>query len=614
MLSAPPMNPPNHDGPPPAEEETSSSFTEKWRRRRARVSGFHLRDYWWKFLDAWEKRRGLRRTVYAAGLIGALAVATWSWIYPWWVERNAISMARQWLVAGRLDRAPAAVRQALENAPGHPESWQLAADLARRLKNQPLAVEYSRHAASLAPGTPDLALSWAADALLAEQPEVAEKALATLSPDALAHSSHAQRILGELARRRVQLTPARNYFEAALRLDGPVAIDEVPLGSILLHSRDAVERRRGLDLLTHWVTDREWGANALRTLLGDALEHDDRPAMLRWAQALRVHPRCTLGDIPNCLLALGRADPAQFAAVLALLEKESAPRATAAAQLIAWLNQTGHSAEAIAWVESLPPGLTRLPPVAVVVAEALRLSAAWEKLSAWVTSGDWGNELDFLRLVYGLQASRQLGQTARSDELWRTLQGNAQANGAVALVAADTLYSWGWQDEGLTLLWLAADQPGVTIQALGSLARHYQLQRDAEGQYRAFRRLLSLRTQDAAIANNFAFFAALTGKDSTQVEELSLRNFQQFPEDPVYRATRAFVLITQDHAAEALTLLQPVARGWGKSPALALVYGLALAGTGRLDEARPVLGSLEVASLTVAEAAMVAKALAGTGR
>ena len=603
------MTQPNHDAPPPPEEETSSPFTKKWRRRRARVSAFHLRDYWWQFLDAWENRRALRRTVYAAILIGGLAVATWIWIYPWWFERNAISMARQWLVAGRLDRAPAAVRQALENAPGHPESWQLAADLARRLKNQPLAVEYSRHAASLAPGTPDLALAWAADALLADQPEVAEKALATLSAEDLANSSHAQRILGELARRRVQLTPARDYFEAALRLDGPVAIDEVPLGSILIHSRDAAERRRGLDLLTHWVADREWGANALRTLLGDALEQDDRPAMLRWAQALRVHPRCTLGDIPNCLLALGRADPAQFAAVLAVLEKESAPRASSAAQLIAWLNQTGHSAEAIAWVETLPPGLTRIPPVAVVAAEALRLAGAWEKLSAWVTAGDWGDELDFLRLVYGLQASRQLGQTARSDDLWRTLQGNAQANGAVALVAADTLYSWGWQDEGLTLLWLAADQPGVTIQALGTLARYYQLQRDAEGQYRAFRRLLSLRTQDAAIANNFAFFAALTGKDPAQAEELARRNFDRNPQNLIYRSTLAFVLSTQDRAAEALTLLQPVARTWQKSPALTLSYGLALAGTGKIAEARPVLGSLESATLTVQEEAMIAQAL-----
>ena len=608
------MTQPNHDAPPPPEDETSSPFTRKWRRRRARVSAFQVRDYWWKWLDAWERQRWLRRGTYALLGVITLALAAWLWIYPWWFERNAIRMARQWLQAGRLDRAPAAVQQALVHAPTHPESWQLAADLARQQKNQLLAVEYSRHAAGLGPGTPALALGWAADAVLAGQLEEAEKALATLTPADLAESSHAQRLLGEIARRRVQLTLARARFEAALRLDGPEAVDEVPLGSILLLSRTPAERRRGLGLLARWSTNAEWGAIALRTLLADALAHDDRPAMLRWAQSLRVHPRCTLGDIPDCLQALGRADPAQFTAVLAVLEKDYATKPGPAAQLIAWLNQTGHSAEAIPWIERLPPDLTKRAPVAVVAAEAFRLAGEWEKLDAWVTAGDWGNEMDFLRLVYGLAASRKLGQPARSEDLWRTLQGTAQANGVQALFAADTLYAWGWTDDGLTLLWMAADQAGAGVEALGTLARHYQVQRDADGQYRAFRRLLSLRTKDPAIANNFVFFAALTGKDPAQVEELSLRNFQRFPQNPIYRATRAFVLLTQDRAAEALTLLQPVARGWKKSPALALAYGLALARTGRLAEARPVLGSLDVASLTVAEAAMVAKALAGTGR
>jgi predicted Zn-dependent protease len=599
----------NQDDKDRAADGTDSPFSKQLKRRVARVSAFDLRDGWWRFLDAWETHRALRRSVYASLTLIAVVGVLWFWAYPWWTERNAISMARQWLDANRLDHAGEAVQQALAKAPERPEVWQLAAELARRQKNPALAVDYSRQAAQLVPGDPGLVLAWATDALLANQTDAAERALATLSAPVIAGSAPAQRIAGEIARRRVQLTLARDHFETALRLDGPVAIDEVPLGTILIHSRDPAERQRGLALLTRWATDREWGANALRTLLGDALDRDDRPAMLRWAEALRVHPRCTLGDIPNCLRALSLADETGFATVLAVLEKTSAANAGLAARLIEWLNQIGRSTEAAQWVKGLPPALTHNPPVLVVAAESLRLSSQWEALGTWVNDGNWSGDVDFLRLVYGLQASRKLGQTTRADELWRTLQARAQTNGVQALFAADALYAWGWPDDGLTLLWMAADQPRTTLEALGTLARHYQVRRDGEGQYRAFRRLHSLRAQDEGIANNFAFFAALTGKDPVEADEVARRNFGHDSHNLIYRSTYAFVLLSQNHAAEALTLLEPVARDWKKSPPLALVYGLALAGTGRKEEAGPVLNSLDPATLTTQEVAMIKQAL-----
>ena len=600
----------NKDDKDRTADGTASPFTKRWRRRAERVSAFDLRDWWWRFLDAWDEHRALRRAAYALLALIVTAGCSWIWVYPWWTERNAISMARQWLAAGRLDYAAGAVQQALIKAPDRPDVWQLAAELARRQKNLPLAVERARYAAKLAPEDTALVLAWATDALLANLTDEAERALATLPSAEIADSAAAQRIAGEIARRRVRLTSARNHFEAALRLDGPVAIDEVPLGTVLIYSRESTERRRGLALLARWTGDRDWGANALRTLLGDALDHDDRPAMLRWAEALRAHPRCTLGDIPNCLRALARADESHFAAVVALLEANSAGNPVQAAQLIEWLNQIGRSPEAVHWLDGLPPALTRNPPVLVVAAEALRLSSEWMKLSAWVDEANWSGDVEFLRLLYGLQASRRLGDTARAEEWWRTLQGKAQSNGVQALFAADTLYAWGWQDDGLKLLWMAADQPRVTLEALGTLARHYQVQRDAEGQYQAFRRLHSLRAKDAGIANNFACFAALTGKDLTEAEEIARRNFGQDSHNLVYRSTLALVLIAQNRATDALTLLEPVAHDWQKSPALALPYGLALAATGRQDKAGPVLSSLDPATLTTQEVTMIKQALA----
>jgi len=99
-----------------------------------------------------------------------------------------------------------------------------------------------------------------------------------------------------------------------------------------------------------------------------------------------------------------------------------------------------------------------------------------------------------------------------------------------------------------------------------TLARHYRVQRDATGQYLAFRRLHSLRPQDPAIANNYAFFAALTGKDSSVARKLADEIHAADAADQTYRATLAFVLLKQDRPTESLNLLRPVATQWKLSP------------------------------------------------
>jgi predicted Zn-dependent protease len=603
------MDHPNHPNGVPPEDQTSSPFQKRWRRRSARVTNFRLRDLWWRLLDYLETRHALRRSLYAALALLVVIGAAWAWAYPWWMRRNALSIARQWMAAGRYDYASETLKQALADSPERPEVWRLAAELARRRRSLAEAVDYSHHAATLDPENTEFTLQWAEDALLAEQPDTAEQALATLPAARLAGSSHAQRLAGEIARRRVELTAARTHFETALRFDGPVAIDEVPLGSILIFSRDPVERQHGLALLAKWAPDREWGATALRPLLGDALDHDDRAAMLKWGETLRAHPHCTLADIPNCLLALSRADSAKFAEVLAILEKNQAVNSSQIALLVSWLNQIGRGAEAVRWVQQLPPALTGKPPVVVVAAEAFRQASDWTGLNAWVAGGDWGRDVEFIRLAYGMQAARQLGNKARADELWQTLQGETQANGVHALFAADTFYTWGWPDEAAILLWKVADQPGVALPALGTLARHYQMQRDAEGQFRTFRRLHAVRAQDASIANDFAFFAALTANESASAEQIALANHKRAPGNLAYLSTYAFVLLMQNRANDALALLQPAAGDWQKSPGLAFAYGLTLAATGRKDEARPLLTSLDLATLTTREEELVRAAL-----
>ena len=179
------------------------------------------------------------------------------------------------------------------------------------------------------------------------------------------------------------------------------------------------------------------------------------------------------------------------------------------------------------------------------------------------------------------------------------------------MFAASSLYSWNRKSEAETLWWRVAErEDGLAIEALGSLVRHYQVSHDADGQYRAFRRLHLLQPQNADIGNNFAFFALLLNREQRQASEVAQLNSEQNPRNLNYLATRAFALTQQARYADALRLLQPKASLVPGSPGLGLVYGLALAGTGRKDEARSILSALPADTLTIAEKELIARALA----
>jgi len=587
---------PDQNLPP---ERTATPFPNRWERGWRKVAAFDLRDRWWRLLDFLEARRTLRRWLYGLVALVVGLAALWHWGSPWWYKRTALSVTRQWIDAGRLDSAADSLRRAVALAPEKPETWQLAAELARLRGRQAEAVEHAGKAAQLAPGNPDLAISWAVEAMRADMVKEAGEILTRLSPEQVTQSPYAERILGEIARRENRLTEAKNHFEAAWRIDGPVAIDEVPLGIILLNATAPAERMRGINFLAKWAPDREWGVAALRTLLADAQSQGDHPAMLKWAAALQAHPGCTLADMPNWLLALSQTDEARFAEAVAVLEKNHSVTPQAAAQLIGWLNQIGRSAEAVRWMKTLPPQGLDHPPIAVVGAEALRAVADWPGLREFTRDKNWGADVEFLRWMYGREAALALGDDAAANELWQTLYSDALRNGVHALFAGSTVFSWGRTEQAVALWWRAAEQEGPNaVEALGTLARYYQTQRDAEGQYRVFRRLYSLRPKDAAIGNNFAFFAALTRHEERLAENIARENLSRDPQNRTFLATLAFVLVVQSQTDEALSVLKPVAAEANQTSALAFAYGLALAETGRKPEARALLGKLEANSLT----------------
>jgi len=602
--------PPPSAPPPDDPERTIPPFGGRPQRWASRINDFRLRDLWWLILDRWESHRSFRWLVALLGVVTLLAAATWIWFYPWWEKRTAVKVAREWLAAGQYRYAADAAQRAAKLSPASPEPWLVAAELAQIGGQAEQAVTYAREAAARAPDRPAVVLTWAANALRAGQIEECERALAALPADVAVASAEALRLRGEIARREGRLTTAQGYFESALRLTGSEPAGEIPLGLILLQSADAAVRQRGTTLLERWGPASVWGPAALRTLLEDALRRGEPGAITRRAEALFAHPKRTVGDTGLCLRAFALAAPARLAELLPGFERAHAASPQAAAQLLGWLNDAGRHADALRWSRTLPAAPLQRPPLAMLVAESFRGAGDWNGLQAWIAAQDWGRGQEFLRWTYGLASALQRNDAPRAEELRRTLRSHAQLDGIHGLFAASSLYSWGFTAEAIELWWQVAAQEGrPAIDALGSLARHYQSRREAEGQYRAFRRWYALKPKDRAISNNLAFFAFIAGREERLAEQIARENYSANPRDATLAATHAFILSQTGRAAEAMVVLKPFGEAATESPALAFARGFALAAIGRKDEARPLLTRLPPETLTAREEELIAATL-----
>jgi tetratricopeptide (TPR) repeat protein len=545
----------------------------------------------------------------------ALALALVVWGYSAWARANSARIARQWLDAGRLDRAATAVMHAIAAQPERPETWRLASELAWRKGNKAVSVAYARRAAGVSGNAPDDVLAWGEAAVLSDDLGEAHEAETFLDPDTLRNSPRAMRLAGEIARRNGRFGEARTRFLAALEADERMglrspAMDEVPLGIVCLKTGAPGDLARGQGLLSKWSSNDNWGVDSLRALLQDALDRGDGAAASRWAEGLRLSKKCTLGDLPVCLGAFASYDPARYAALVGTLEGQAKSDPRAAAEVMGWLTQIGRGADAARWCESLAPALTRRPPVAQAYAEALRATGRWAELRDWCSSVDWGVGLGFLGSAYGMTAARQLGDDAGADALWHSLIADGGTSPAHALFAGDLMVAWGDLKDAADLLWEAADRPDVAFQSLGSLARLYQVERDAAGEYRAFSRLATLRPGDRQITNNFCYYGVITDLgNQTRILRLAEDNFTQEPGNRVFRSTYALVLAWSAQGPKAVAVMKPLEGEWRQSHAVAFAYGAALASAGQKAEARPVFGSLDPRRLNQAEIDWIRSAL-----
>src|SRR5258708_2027503 len=369
-------------------------------------------------------RRG-RLAVAIAGLaiaflVGDFFVSYGSKLYENWHERRLLHEATTLLQEGKPRKAG---KLAKEPARRHPDSLAALSILADTAERQNLeeGVAWRERIARLLPKDPESQLNFASAALRFGKLDLAREALNRVSPSDL-DSAAFHVVAGWLASAEGNFAEQEEQFAAAVKKEPKNDLYQFNLAALQIRSKDAEKSKDARDTLERLITIAPYRTGALRALLNDAVERNDRTAADSFAQQLQMSPEVTFGDLLLCLNFYRKLDEKKFRQLLEKVKPFAARNASDLASLIAWMNHNGLAGEVVKWIDKLPPARLSSPPASVAVAAAYPTVKNCSRLKRWTRTGNWG-EAEYLRLAYDSIAERHLrsGNDSSANSEFETL-------------------------------------------------------------------------------------------------------------------------------------------------------------------------------------------------
>jgi len=504
--------------------------------------------------------RSRRLAAAVAGLAIALLVGVFffsysSRVYENWRERRLLHQATTLLQEGELSKA---AQMAHELARRHPDSLAALSILADTAERQNLeeAVAWRERIARLLPKEPESQLNLASAALRFGKLDLAREALNQVSSrdrDTAAFYV----VAGWLARAEGNFVEQEEQFAAAVHKEPKNDLYQFNLAALQIRSKDAEKSKDARDTLERLITITPYRTGALRALLNDAVERNDRSAADSFAQQLQMSPEVTFGDYLLCLNFYRKLDEKKFRQLLEKVKPFAARNASDLASLIEWMNQNGLAADVVKWVDKLPPARLSSPPASVAVADAYATVKNWSRLKRWTRTGNWG-DAEYLRLAYDAIAERHLrsGKDSGFEKLW---QSAAELSGDVPereLMLARLATKWQLANQAEELWVRVEENPTMRREALDNLRLLYRAKDETTKLYTVLQRLHESSPNEAPITADLARLGLNLGENIESSHQLAKEAYDRAPNDVNCAVTYAFSLHRLGKDAEALAVIQ----------------------------------------------------------
>src|SRR6516225_799750 len=570
----------------PAEQQTGGqSFREK-----------HL---------TFQRQLGTRRMGVAfAGLAIALLVAVFfvnygSKLYENWRERRLLTKATTLLQEGELSKA---AQMAHELARRHPDSLAALSILADTAERQNLeeAVAWRERIARLLPKEPESQLNLASAALRFGKLDLAREALNQVS-SRNRDSAAFHVVAGWLARAEGNFAEQEEQFAAAVNKEPKNDLYQFNLAALQIRSKDPEKSKNARDTLERLSTIAPYRTGALRALLNDAVDRNDRTAADGFAQQLQMSPEVTFGDYLLCLNFYRKLDEKKFRQVLERVKPFAARNAFDLASLIEWMNQNGLAADVIKWIDKLPAAQLSSPSTSIAVADAYATGKNWSRLKRWTRSpatAGWGDS-DYLRLAYQAIAARQSqargdgGANTEFETLWRSAEQLTNEQPERELALARLASRWELENESEELWQRVAKKPPMRREALEALRRLYRAKNETEKLYDVLQRLHETSPTEAPITADLARLGLDLEQNTERSYQLAKEAHDRAPNEVNCAVTYAFSLSRLGRNSEGLAIIRSLPPDQLHDPHAAVYVALLLAEANQLDGGQEYIAAAE---------------------
>jgi len=531
-----------------------------------------------------------------AFLVGVFFISYGSKLYQNWRERRLLHQAAVLLQEGNLSKA---AQMAQELARRHPDSLAALSILADTAEKQNLeeAVTWRERIAQLLPKDPESQLNFASAALRFGKLDRAREALNRVAPrDREGAPFHV--VAGWLARAEGNFAEQEEQFAAAVKEEPKNDLYQFNLAALQIRSKDAEKSKNARDTLERLSTIAPYRTGALRALLNDAVERNDRSAADGFAQQLQMSTEVTFGDYLLCLNFYQKLNEKKFRQLLERVKPFAARNASDLTSLIEWMNQNGLAGDVVKWVDKLPPARLSSPPASVAVADAHATVKNWARLKRWTRTGNWG-DAEYLRLAYGAIAERHLssdgGSRANSEfeRLWQSADKLSRAEPERELTLARLATKWQLTSQAEEL-WIRVEKnPPMRREALDNLRQLYRANNETTKLYQVLQRLHDNSPNEEPITADLARFGLELGENMERSHQLAKEAYDRAPNDVDCAVTYAFSLLRLGRHAEALAVVRTLPPDQLHEPHAAVYVALVLVEGSELEGAKDYIDAAE---------------------
>lgn len=548
-----------------------------------------------------------------AFLVGVFFVSYGSKVYENWRERRLLHQATTLLQEGKLSDA---AQMAQELARRHPDSLAALSILADTAERQNLeeAVAWRERIARLLPRDPESQLNLASAALRFGKLDVAREALDRVSPnDRDGAAFHV--VAGWLARAEGNFAEQEEQFAAAVKKEPGNDLYQFNLAALQIRSKDAEKSKDARDTLERLITMAPYRTGALRALLNDAVERNDRTDADKLAQQLQMSPEVTFGDYLLCLNFYRKLDEKKFRQLLEKVKPFAARNASDLASLIEWMNQNGLAGDVVKWVDKLPPTQLTLPPARVAVADAYATVKNWSRLRRWTRTGNWG-DAEYLRLAYDSIAERHLhsgsGSKTNSDfeTLWQSADELSRSEPERELALARLATTWQLANQAEALWVRVEENPTMRREALDNLRQLYRARDETTKLYAILQRLHESSPNEAPITADLARLGLNLDENTESSHQFAKEAYDRAPNEVNCAITYVFSLHRLGRNAEALAIIQSLPPDQLHDPHAAVYVALVLIEGSELETAKDYMAAAENGKLYPEEKKLLEEAKA----